>query len=613
MKPISIEQIHAAPILVVDDEPANVRLLERILAQNGFTCVYVTTDSREATPLYLLHKPDLVLLDLNMPHKSGFDVLKEMRALEPAYLPVIVLTAYTDREIRILALKSGAKDYLVKPIDNTEVISRINNILEVSLLFKLVREQNETLETRVRERTEDLQREIQEREKVEAEKLFVLSHDPVTKLLNFSALYSQIELLGSYAPDGLFQALLVLSLDRFNDINKSMGHQHGDYLLERISQQIQKILRRYKDPMLLQQLRGDTVARYAGGKFAIFLRFLRDREQLSQIIQRLLTAIAQPVEVDQLLLETQATVGVAIYPEHGATPRLLIRHAEMALQAARDLRRPVMIYSEDIDTYSPKKLALMADLRRAIDDQQLHVFYQPIVDIRTFRVKGIEALARWEHRIDGAINPTDFIQTAEKSGLIKSMTSWVIRRAVEDRMALGAWAEGLTLSVNMSAYCLWDNELVECVDKILTEHQMPAELLTLEITESAMMENPDRALAVLNRLHDLGVKLSIDDFGTGFSNLAYLKHLPVDELKIDRVFVKDMDQDPKCHTIVEAMISMGHHFGLKVVAEGAEELQIVQRLVQCDCDMIQGNYFSVPRSASDVSRWIREQNSLSLN
>jgi len=595
----------SAKILIVDDEDANVTLLTNVLQQYGYEFIFSTTDPCQAVPLYLEYSPDIVLLDLNMPNKSGFEIITELNEFALDYLPILVLTAYSDQDIRIKALELGAKDYLVKPIDAIEVITRINNILKVKLLLDLVKEQNQLLGEKIEARTKTLRLEIIKRKEAEQETLFAVTHDALTELPNYSGLLNQLNQRLGMQDSRDKMAFLVLSLNHFNEINKTLGHQNGDVILQIAADRIKLGLRSFATKEnLIAFRRGDTLARYAGGKFAIILRFVKSSADVVAISQRILKRLLEPIEIEGLVLELPATIGIAMYPAQGGDTDLLIRHAEIALQSARDNHQEITVFSSEIDTYKPERLALMADLRRALQNNMLLVYYQPIVNVRTESTASVEALVRWPQSANKLLLPNEFIPSAEKSGIIKSLTEWVLDKAVEQISNLKI--PDLKVSVNMSANCLHDEELPATVMRILEKHSFPATSLNLEITESAMMNNPEKALSTLHSLRNIGVDLSIDDFGTGYSSLAYLKRLPVDQLKIDRTFISDIKMDDNDKRIVQSTIDMSHNFGLEVVAEGAEDLETVQMLKTLGVDYVQGNYFSEPMPLEKLDHWLSD-------
>ena len=607
MPSISRQDYRNAKILVVDDEPANVKLLQKILEQHGYQSIVSTTESRTAIELYQQHEPDILLLDLNMPNKSGFDIMEELNDFQYDYLPILVLTAYSDQEIRIRALELGAKDYLVKPIEPLEVVTRINNILQVKFLLDYIQTQKQQLEYTVETRTRKLREEIEKRKEAELETIYAATHDGLTELPNYFALINQMNRHLGKSESSDQQALIVLSLDRFNEINKTLGHQNGDTILRIIANRIRTGLRRFPDEeFLMREQRGDTVARYAGGKFAVLIRFVQSVEQVVNICNRLLSNLNKPIEIEGLSLEVPATIGIAMYPLHSENSNALIRHAEIALQAARDQDIALEVFSKEIDTYSPHRLALMADLRRAIQTDSLLLYYQPIIKLSSENIDSVEALVRWPRAKHGVISPEAFIPNAEQSGLIKSITDWVLETAIREISGMRS-RHALKVSVNMSAQCLQDQQLPLYIKRLLKNYQFPAAMLSLEITESAMMKNPQLALQTLNRLHQIGIELSIDDFGTGYSSLSYLKRLPVDKLKIDRTFVKDLVRDENDKRIVQSTIDMSHNFGLEVVAEGAEDRETVELLKLMGSDYVQGNVFAQAMPLIQLGDWLKHE------
>jgi EAL domain-containing protein (putative c-di-GMP-specific phosphodiesterase class I) len=304
-------------------------------------------------------------------------------------------------------------------------------------------------------------------------------------------------------------------------------------------------------------------------------------------------------------IRTGGSIGIAIAPLHSGDADTLLRYADTAMYAAKRGRRTYALYDPAQDAHSPERLALLGELREAIAGGGLQLHYQPKATLSTGEVTAVEALARWPHPERGFIPPGQFIPLAEASGLIGPLTLWVLGEAVRQ---CGAWrqeGQALEIAVNLSAWTLHDPEILTVVDGLLQAHDVPPALLRLEVTESAVMDDPDRALDVLARLSALGVRLSIDDFGTGYSSLAYLKRLPVDELKIDQAFVRHVADDEADATIVRSTISLGHNLGLNVVAEGVEDEAAWRLLAEAGCDRAQGYYLARPMPAGDVVRWLQ--------
>ena len=606
---ISDEQIRAARILIVDDEPFNTNLLERILRRAGYNSVLSVTDPRQANSVYSDFCPDILLLDITMPHKDGFQVMEELVDIQSdEYFPIVILTGLDDRETRLKALSNGAKDFLNKPLDRTEVLTRIRNLLEVRMLFKMVNDQNEMLEERVAERTQELQLEIIERQKIEQDNIRQATHDRLTELPNETLLYSRVqEAIENTETAKEPTALLLVALNRFSEINRTLGYQNGDRLLQQVAERLKNNLRLADETSReLDAERDDIIARYSGGKFAIFLRNLNSNKSAASVANRILQLMEAQFDIEGLTLEITASIGIAIYPDHGADVSALIRRSDVALNNAKQSNNPIVTYSAEIDIFSPRRLALMAELRQAIQDNSLTLNFQPKVKISTGEVIGMEALLRWTHAEYDFIPPDEFIPMAEQSGIIKPLTTWVTNEAIKQASALIRSGRNILVAVNLSPTCLQDEDIVREVAELLRAHNMPPANLVLEITESAVMHDPEYALGILKQLSKLGVKLSIDDFGTGYSSLAYLKRLPVNELKIDRTFVKDMVHDEDDQVIVRTTVDLSHNLGLSVVAEGAEDQETVDALYKLGCDEVQGYFFARPMPIDELKNWLEE-------
>jgi EAL domain-containing protein (putative c-di-GMP-specific phosphodiesterase class I) len=307
-----------------------------------------------------------------------------------------------------------------------------------------------------------------------------------------------------------------------------------------------------------------------------------------------------------VVLDLDASVGIAVYPEHGGDAAQLLQHADVAMYAAKHAHAGFMVYDPAVDQHSPRRLALLGGLRRALEADQLLLDYQPKADLRSGQVIGVEALVRWRHPDHGLLGPGEFIPLAERTGLIHPLTRWVLDAALDQ---VAEWARAdyqLSVAVNVSTRCLLDPGLPDRVAERLAARQLPAGSLVLEVTESAVMADPARALDVLGRLHALGIGLALDDFGTGYSSMAYLKTLPVDELKVDRSFVGQMATSPSDAMIVRSTIELGHNLGLRVVAEGVETQETWEQLLALGCDVAQGYLLGRPMAAADLARWLRE-------
>jgi diguanylate cyclase len=358
-------------------------------------------------------------------------------------------------------------------------------------------------------------------------------------------------------------------------------------------------------PRLQEPLRGsDTVARLGGDEFAILLLGPSDLEMACRVAERIVEALRTPFAIRELTLEVGVSIGVALYPEHGTSAHALLQHADVAMYAAKRDQLGFVVYSPEADTHTVRQLTLTGQLRRAIEEDQMVLEFQPKIDARTSAVAGVEALVRWQHPEHGPIPPDEFIHSAEQIGLIKPLTLWVLNAALT---GLDAWQrEGYDfgVAVNLSVKSLQDPTLPATIHRLLQSWRQRPELLTFEITESALMEDPARALEVLAGISDIGCRLSLDDFGTGYSSLAYLQKLPINELKIDRSFVVAMTRDDNAAVIVRSVVKLAKGLGLSVVAEGVESEEAFTRLRALGCDHVQGFLFGPAMAAKDFRDWL---------
>ncbi len=388
-------------------------------------------------------------------------------------------------------------------------------------------------------------------------------------------------------------AVVMLDLDRFKHVNDVLGYAFGDRLLQGVAERLHHVVRD-----------GDMVARLGGDEFALLLP-RADAEVAAAIAERIAREFETPLSLDDQTVDLSAAVGIACWPAHASEADTLLSRAEVAMYAAKRRSTGAMLYDAKLDNSSAQTLSLLSELRRALEQGELRLFLQPKIAVDARRLCGAEALVRWQHPERGLVQPMQFIPFAEQTGFVRHLTLWMFDQAASQQAALCAL--GIErVSVNLSTRDLLDLELPEKLDAILAKHRASAAGLCLEITESAIMDDPDRAEATINRLAARGFKISIDDFGTGYSSLAYLKRLPVDELKIDKSFVMGMaqgegsDGDAK---IVRSTIDLAHNLGLSVVAEGVESAEILNRLQQLGCDEAQGYHFSKPLPVEAFKAW----------
>jgi diguanylate cyclase (GGDEF)-like protein/PAS domain S-box-containing protein len=424
---------------------------------------------------------------------------------------------------------------------------------------------------------------------------FQALHDPLTGLPNrilFSERIGHAILQAQRQKKKL--AVALIDLDRFKEINDSLGHSAGDHLLISVGKQMGEALRA-----------SDTVARLGGDEFGLVLPELTDADALGPVLERLQEALEEPIQVQSLPIGVEASIGIALYPDHGEDAQTLIQRADIAMYEAKRDGLSHVFYDGSTHEHDVTSLTLVADLRRAISEHELVLYYQPKAALESGVVTSVEALVRWIHPERGLIPPDSFIPLAQETSLIGPLTLYVIEEALRQ---VRSWREQgikLSIAVNLSTRNLLDRGFPDLVKELLDRWEVSAEDLELEVTESSMLANPTRAKAVLNELSELGIRLSIDDFGTGYSSLAYLRELPVDEIKIDRSFVIGMGAEAGDAVIVRSTVDLGRNLGLEVVAEGVETIEHWEQLRALGCNTAQGYYLSRPVPADELCEWLR--------
>jgi diguanylate cyclase (GGDEF)-like protein len=451
-----------------------------------------------------------------------------------------------------------------------------------------IRRLNQELEQRVIERTMQLQ---EVNRQLEHQAL----HDALTMLPNRVLFHDRLRttMLAARRSREPF-ALIGVDMDLFKDVNDTLGHHAGDLVLQHVARKCSGVLRD-----------SDTVARMGGDEFSILLPKVTDMEHAVQVAQRVLAAIKEPLQIDERLIEVGASLGVAVFPQHGEDEFALITHSDAAMYEAKRQKRGVMVYQPEMGDGKSETVALKGELRRAVDEGEMVLHYQPKIDINSNSVIGVEALVRWQHPRLGLLYPDKFIVLAERNGLIKSLTREVLRLALGQ---IGKWGESgyeLPVAVNISAINLQDKDFPEWVAGMLAEHKVASRLLELEVTETAIMSDPIVAIVNIRKLAQIGVQMSIDDFGTGYSSMAYLQKLLVAKIKIDKSFVRDIGERENDVTIVRSTIDLAHNLGMTAVAEGVENQQAWDKLRELGCDSAQGYFMSKPLSAERLMEWFQ--------
>ncbi len=419
-------------------------------------------------------------------------------------------------------------------------------------------------------------------------------HDPLTTLPNRVMLKERMQYhLSEFNRDDSRFALLLIDLDEFKEINDSLGHQVGDALLVAVAEMLRDSVRST-----------DTTARLGGDEFALLLP-RTEPGRAALVAEKINSCFRDEFQVGEYSIKADASIGIAMFPDHGPDSDTLLQHADVAMYQAKRIRKPYAFYDPESDDNSPDRIALVSDLRIAIDKDELELFYQPQKDLQSGRIQGVEALLRWQHPKLGFINPERVVEIAERTGLIDRLTVWVMDKALAQCAEFNAAGLKLAVSVNISSHNLTSDLFVGQVEDALSRSGLSPGCLTLEVTETAVMTNTGRAAAMLKRLADSGISLSIDDYGTGFSSLSYLKQLPVHGLKIDKSFVMHMDRNRNDEIIVKSTVDLGHNLGLKVVAEGIESYVVEVMLRNMGCDSMQGYFLAKPMNKSDFMSWIQ--------
>ena len=418
-------------------------------------------------------------------------------------------------------------------------------------------------------------------------------HDSLTGLANRTLFHaSVIRAISEAQGDGGELAVFVMDLDGFKDVNDALGHMSGDRVLKHVAQRLQEALRE-----------SDAIARFGSDEFAVLVPQAR-RAQVLEVVRRVREAVEQPIDLEGLAVNLGVSIGISAFPRDGVDVDTLLRCADTALYVAKDTDLGYAFYDASVDTRAATHLGLIADLRHAIEDQELVLHYQPKIAVRSGRVVGVEALVRWHHPARGLMMPSEFIPVAKETSLIKELTLHVIDQAGRQWRTWADEGRRLPIAVNVSLRDLADPGFPGEVATLIGKWRMPATMLKLEITESSVVEDPKRTEDVLERLGAMGLRFSVDDFGTGYFSLAYLKRLPIDEIKIDRSFVAAMTVHEEDEVIVRSTIELGHSLGLSVVAEGVETRSVMERLAPFGCDLAQGYYLGRPMPPDELEIWL---------
>jgi len=597
----------SSEILLVDNDLINILALTNILNANGYDNVRNVQPADCERSVFAYSIPSLIIFNIDTTSSGNLLILKNIfDAMDTEKLPVLIVSRDINSEIAEKAINMGANSALAWPFTEKSVLTQVRALIGDNK-NQLSTGGSMTSSNSVRDshiKSVD-QPKMYKSGIVSMDEIPLTGFDALTGLANTASMRDHLSnAMRNIANDDRVVAALLFSLENFGDISKSLGLSNSDEILKIASQRILESISKLSNG----KDEDYYASRYSGGKFVVILNNLESETRAISAAHRVLASLSSPYELANIVLDVGAQVGVSLAPRFTDGATELLRQAEVALHNAKLVGQPLIVYEEDIDDYDPRRLALMADLRKAINNNDLFLVYQPKMNVKTGAVTGVEALLRWQHPESGLIPPNDFIPMAEKSSVIKPLTVWVLNNALRQAAAFARSGLDITVAVNISASSLRDDSLVGYTKMLLQKNNIEPHRLIMEITESAMMKDPVMALNLLHQLSQLGVQISIDDYGTGYSSLAYLKRMPVTEMKIDRTFVKDMATDEDDRSIVDTTISMGHNFGLRVVAEGVEDRETIELLNKMGIDQIQGFYYARPMRVEELYDWMTIDN-----
>jgi diguanylate cyclase (GGDEF)-like protein/PAS domain S-box-containing protein len=676
-------------ILIIDDNPSNLKLLHETLSRSGYY-VRAADSPKVALASAKNFPPDLILLDIKMPEMDGYTLCQELKKNEnTASIPVIFISASAGALNKVKAFEVGGMDYISKPFDSAEVLARIANHLQLSILQKqtqsslltsqhmlegiinnspamiyikdtdgryqlinhefervlkirneeivgkndhelfpkesadvfvrhdhdvMNRDQHkqyeEILEIDGRELTYltlkfplkdangnnyavcGISTDISIRKKAEAELEHLATYDTLTELPNRSLFMELLtRTLAASERDNTRHAVLFIDLDNFKNVNDSLGHPVGDLLLKEVAKRLKACTRGE-----------DTVARMGGDEFVLLLQRIKHPSDAAEVSSKIIQILEPDFDIEGRPVFITPSIGIVISPENGRDAQKLLRNADTAMYHAKNKgRNTYQFFTEEMNQRVLHRMEIEKELRIALDAGEIIPFYQPKIDSHTGAIVGVEALSRWQHKKSGYIGPDEFIPVAEDANLIINLDRHILKTAVEQFSPL--INDGLfkgSVSINLTAHHFYRDHLLDYANNIFEEYNFPADHLELEITEGSVMKNTNEAIKLMNALHDRGICLSIDDFGTGYSSLSYLKQFPVNSLKIDVSFVRDINHSDSDKNMVASIINLAHGLNLKCIAEGVETIEQAQILYDLECDILQGFLFSPAIDYNDI-------------
>ena len=556
-------------VLLIEDNPGDARLIREMLAEGEDVLFELVCVGRLAQGLEYLatRKAGLVLLDLSLPDSCGFDTFLKVYTHSPK-VPIIVLTGHDDQTVALSAVKTGAQDYLVKGKLDRELLLRS---MQYSIERKRYQEQLE----------------------------YQANYDALTGLPNRNLLHDRLRQSVFAQRHVRSIGVVFIDIDHFKFVNDSLGHNTGDKLLQKVAGRLTETVRD-----------GDTVARLGGDEFILILNDQTGQDVMYRAMQRIVSRVAEPINVDGHELMVTCSAGISVYPQDGPDVDTLLKNADAAMYQAKEKgRNNFQFYTVEMNRQVNERLQMETGLRRALERDEFELYYQPRINVRSGALVSCEALLRWQHPEWGLLLPERFIALAEETGLIVPIGEWVLKRACAQARS---WQKDgcapLAVSVNLSMRQFRQEALANAVDDALRESRLDPRLLEMELTESLIMHDTEAAIRILLRLREIGVEVSVDDFGTGHSSLSYLTKLPISALKIDQSFVQEVKGCGRADEglVAQAIISLARNLKLKVVGEGVETEAQFEFLKKHDCDEVQGFHFGKPMPAPEFERFAAE-------
>ena len=570
----------ATQILVVDDLLLNRAQLSQVLAEVGYQ-VFEAANGQEAVEQFKQHQPDLVLMDIMMPVMDGYEAARKIKRLSDSqHVPIIFISGETSDEAVAKALDAGGDDFVAKPFNPSLLRAKIKVQLRI-----------QTLNNSLQQNIQQLEWEIEDQKRTQQELQDISNYDALTGLPNrhFFLIYLA-QTLKENASDNGKMALLMMDLSNFKRINDVYGHSSGDLILQQVTERLKRYVS--KEQM---------VARTGGDHFVLFLEKVEQISEIEETAKQLIVDVAAPYELEGDEVIVGVDVGVTLYPDHCDNAEMMMRCAGTALEFARKQEHNrFSFFAEEMQQETEAFFEVLTGIHVALERGEFELYYQPQVDAINRNIVGCEVLLRWNHPKQGLISPDRFIPLLEKEGLIRPVGEWIMKEAIRQHLE---WLEkglpGVRIAVNFSAVQLQEEGLAEQVIEVIRESGIAPPWFKLEITETSTIDNLAQVAETLHAIRASGISIAVDDFGTGYSTLNYLQKLPVDIIKIDQQFIRDIPFSPEDKTLVKAVIAMAHSMGLDVVAEGVETEEQAEFLRKHSCEELQGYLFSRPLPAKE--------------